>query len=1121
MIPHVRGAAAALGVILLVACGGWRVSLAPAAGWPAELIAGNERGVALMGQHKFGEALAVFDSLAERFPEVDVVTVNRGLATLNRQQKGDEQRALARFEEVLARSPDDPCANYGVGLLLLRGGRGEALDRFERARAAAPNDAYVELYRSMALELVGRRDEALAGYREVIARNPYLVSAYYRSAQILLRQGKRDEGRAMLEKFRSLDRNPLRLTSDWVYGRMGPMAEAISLTGGALTARPVGPLLDRARPFAADEPRVVPAAAQPAPGGIRPLGATAADLDSDGVVDLVLLPGMTLDGQGEGTVVAVRADDGAFRVEADHPLAGIRRVRTALWGDCDDDGLLDVYLCRRGGNLQLRGTEDGGWEDVTDASGTAGGDHDTVDGELVDADHDGDLDIFCVNADGPDELFNNDRTGSFRPIAVASGIDGGEAASRGVLFADLDADRDVDLIVLGDRPPHGVWRNELTWRWEKAVGLAELAATPAVAVAAADLDGDGWTDLVTLSPDGALLRWVRGRDGTWSVAQRTVAVEGADGAAARLLGLDLDGDGSLEVMQRTSGGWVVHRFGASGSVSARLRSDDDEPLADAVALLLDPAAGPSLLELPVNGPPRLRAPGPGRWPFAALSFSGESAAGGAKRSNRSGIGTAFVARMGGRAVTGSSYRWASGPGQGSQAIAVGLGGAGAIDHLAVVWSDGVYQSELALPAGEHRLVEEIERQLSSCPVLFAWNGEQLAFVSDLLGVGGLGYLVAPGEYAPPRPWERFLLPSGLAKPLRGRYVLELGEPMEEACYLDSAALVAWDLPAGWDLVLDERMGILGPEPTGAPRFFRTEALPVRAINDRGEDVTAAVSAADRVAVPVGETDPRFVGMLRGRQSLELEFATSLDGSAGEPVLVIDGWLEYPYSQTSFAAWQAGEVYEAPTLEARRGDGTWIVLAEQFGYPAGMPRRMSLGLEGLPEGCDALRLTTNQEIYWDRVAVVWNEPCPGATRRKLPLLEAELSRIGYPQRTTGAQRVPHYDRDRCAPAADMRYLAGHYTRFGDVLPLVRSTDDALAIFGPGEAVRLEFAVPDDDAGPPAGGTRRLVLEAHGWCKDMDLYTDTNETLEPLPGRRENAGPARALQERYNVRWEWGI
>ena len=82
------------------------------------------------------------------------------------------------------------------------------------------------------------------------------------------------------------------------------------------------------------------------------------------------------------------------------------------------------------------------------------------------------------------------------------------------------------------------------------------------------------------------------------------------------------------------------------------------------------------------------------------------------------------------------------------------------------------------------------------------------------------------------------------------------------------------------------------------------------------------------------------------------------------VLVADGWIEYPYSQTVFAAWQAGLRYQAPTLEARAEDGSWQSVAVEFGYPAGMPRTMALPLVDLPRGTSALRLSSNMEIYWD-------------------------------------------------------------------------------------------------------------------------------------------------------------
>jgi hypothetical protein len=300
------------------------------------------------------------------------------------------------------------------------------------------------------------------------------------------------------------------------------------------------------------------------------------------------------------------------------------------------------------------------------------------------------------------------------------------------------------------------------------------------------------------------------------------------------------------------------------------------------------------------------------------------------------------------------------------------------------------------------------------------------------------------------------------------------------------------------------------------RYFKTEQLPQRATIADGREVTAQVLTADLHAAPVGELDRRFIGRLASEQILTLEFARAID--TGTPVLMIDGWVEYPYSQTMFAAWQARADWQAPTLEARGSDGQWQVVLPEFGYPAGMPRRMSVPLSGLPAGTRTLRLRTNQEIYWDRIAVVHAEELPQARRRELSLLTAEVAESGFARRTTGPQRQPHYDYDRRSPLWDTRHMAGWYTALGPAKELLATVDDATAIIGPGEEVHLEF----DAQLPPlaTGWTRRFVLESNGWAKDMDLYTAHGTTLEPLPSLGRAQGARAALHARYNTRYRAG-
>lgn len=528
----------------------------------------------------------------------------------------------------------------------------------------------------------------------------------------------------------------------------------------------------------------------------------------------------------------------------------------------------------------------------------------------------------------------------------------------------------------------------------------------------------------------------------------------------------------------------------------------------------DPATGPEIAFIDAEGKPGLLPAGTGRHKFATISLTGKDSQADSMRSNTSGIGATLHARVDQRWSSSLILRQDSGPGQSHLPVALGLAGQDTVDFVAIEWPDGIWQSELQLAAGKLHVIEETQRQTSSCPVLFVWDGQRYRFVTDLLGVGGLGFLIQPGEYVPPDPTENLLLPPGLLQPKQNRFHLKLTEPMEEVCYLDSARLVCYDLPPGWQMTLDERMHTGGPEPTGEPIFYREWVLPTMAVNNRGEDVTTAVVTVDRNAAPPGELDRRFIGRLASEHVLTLTFDRPLSDDKRLPVLIADGWIEYPYSQTMFAAWQAGASYEPPTIEAQTPDGEWTIVAPQFGYPAGMPRQMAMPLRYLPTGTTRLRIRTNQEIYWDRIAIAFAEECQQAVRSELPLQAAKLTEIGYPKRTDGIQGQPNYDYDQRRPLWDCTHLKGFYTQFGPVKDLVEAADDALAIFGPGEEVDLEFQA--DVPKLPTGWTRSFVLETVGWCKDRDLFTRDGDTVAPIPSRSEPTKTHR-LNEEFNTRY----
>jgi hypothetical protein len=1052
------------------------------------LVEQNNRAVGLMGQFDFNGAVEAFTAIRELAPDWPVGGLNLAIALVNRQGTGDEARAEALFRELLDTPEVSRRARYGLGLLMLHAGRdAEALPLLTDVANAGPPDAFAAYFIGQ-IKMSQAPGEALEWHRRAAAAQPLLRSAFYGAFLALRRLNREADAAAMLAQFQALERHPQALVAEFKYTRMGPLAEVLIVDDAAAVRRelPAGPR------FKSPVPLVDGTAAWRRGG--EPRSITAADLDGDDVLEIFIAG--AIQGAAPNAVIARRGS--RYVLDPAHPLARVTGVRAALWGDLDDDGLVDVVLCRPSGGTRIwRQSPAGRWADVTAASGARLARSDIVDGAIFDADHDGDLDVWLVNAAGPNELLNNDGGWRFRAIGSTAGVAGDGRPSRGMAVADLDNDRDADVIVIKDTPPHDIFLNGRAWEYRRDDKAAAVASTPLAALVAGDFDADGNPELYTSGPRG-IEQWRRDDVGTWRAAPiAPIAPVAPVAPAVRLAIADTDGDGALELLgaapegASAAMGWAVVHF--------------------------DPAAGPSVLGVQDNGVPMIWDPGPGRHAYLALRLTGRDPKSDQRRSNISGLGARVAVRAASRWSAFDNTRFESGPGQSLQPVSIGLGGAPRADFVAITWSDGVFQTELALDAGRLHRIAETQRQLSSCPVLFAWDGARFRFVTDVLGVGGVGFFERPGVYSAPYPRENVMLPAASVVPHDGAYRLKLAEPMEEVTYLDHAALVAYDLPPGWRMALDERKAIAGPAPTGAPLFYREERLAIHAVNDRGEDITAKLAVADRVAAGPLHIDPRFIGLARPHE-VTLTFDRPIDrGGPGRAVLLLDGWIEYPYAQTVFAAWQAGAVYDPPTLEARDGQGRWQTVAPGFGYPAGMPRQMALPLPPLPSGSTALRLRTSQEIYWDRIAVAYTEPLPEVRRQVLPLRAAVLQSDGFATRTTGPQRAPYYDDSARRPLDDTRHQRGWYTEFGPVDPLVADEDHAVAIFGPGEAVVLDFAAPAVAAAD--GWTRVLVLELRGWCKDMDLYTLDGETIEPLPGTM-TAARAR-LHPRFNTRYASGF
>lgn len=1124
----------------------------------------NERGAGLMGQFEFAKAEDAFESAQILAPEAWIPVFNRAIARLNRSEEGAQEEAM-RLLQPLAEVPATRLrARYAQGLAALYlGDARQAGSAFEEVVAARPDDAYACFYAAQCRELNGDLAGARAAYVRAGALDPLLRSSWLGVQRTAARLGDQVAADAALARFQELSEDLRSTLAEFKYTRMGPLAAVVLDSETAADPRDVAQRYTSPRNVLQDaEPFVVEGLPEGFPS--ERLGhPTSVDLDGDGTHDLVFAAGTT----GTGLVVMGSAE-GVWRANAAHPLAHLPAVGY-LWGDLDNDGRVDAVVNEAGGGgVHARMQRaNGEWERVDLGSESA-----AVALLLLDVDYDGDLDIVASGPDGPLALLGR-GDGTFRSRAIGEG--GGGSVER-ACAADVDGDGELELMLVrtaGGTCRAEVWRMGPLWQWRRAPEW-EPAEPASAAIGFVGDNGDA-RHLVALVAGEPAPGTARQPGNTAHLAYDTLVVWAVRPAGLhevfrrRLPGvtditvatLEERGDplilatgtakpaGAVGGVPGTSFAQV---FNAEGRIIQTfeglpgLHLERATPVvidSAGVRVLLPPAStGGALRQLRTSAPPET---------LAVLSFRGRVDPSQQMRTNSSGIGTACIARAGGRWSAATALPRStvgSGLQQSLEPVVLGLNGATSASFVTVVWPDGVTQTELDVPAGA-RTVVETQRQISSCPVIFAWNGREHVFVTDCLGVGGLGFLAGVKEqpdgvlqpvYAPPRPWERVLMGGAEAlAPREGIYEIRIGEPMEEACYLDAVRLIAVDVPTGWDVVPDERMAINGPEPTGELRAFRRSMLPVHATVTRaarnasappGEsdaaatsvetDATSALAKRDGRAADLGPADPRFIGRLEAEAVLEMRFPALVDSATGVPVLIVDGWVEYPYGQTTFAMWQAGVPYEAPTLEALEpATGEWITLEREYGYPAGMPRRALFPIprERLPHGCMALRLRTTMEVYFDRILVAWCEPCPELVRTEAPLEHAECAFAGFPKRIHQPQRRPDYRYAERAPLWDCRMQFGAYTAYGACTPLLSARDGALAIFGAGEEVRLRFR----EIQPAAEGmTRRWILETDGWCKDMDRYTGAGKLLSPLPDSSQESGARDHLHAHFNTRFEGG-
>jgi len=261
------------------------------------------------------------------------------------------------------------------------------------------------------------------------------------------------------------------------------------------------------------------------------MGVAAADVDNDGFVDIYrtgLTEGVLLHNNGNGTFTDITAKSGT----ANKGGWGV----SAAFVDIDRDEWLDLFV----GNYLLYSVEgdidclsvtgqhdycppnsyrpqpsklyrnkgDGTFVDITKTALVGGAYGPALGVSTADFNNDGWMDIYVGNDGMPNQLWINQKNGTFKDMAFLNGAavngQGNSEASMGVDAGDYDNDGDEDIFITNWLAQMNIlYQNQGNAVFEdrkaaSGLGAPSLAKT-GFGTAWLDFDNDSWLDLMTLN----------------------------------------------------------------------------------------------------------------------------------------------------------------------------------------------------------------------------------------------------------------------------------------------------------------------------------------------------------------------------------------------------------------------------------------------------------------------------------------------------------------------------------------------------------------------------------------------------------------------------------------------
>ncbi|MBI3416172.1 MAG: VCBS repeat-containing protein [Verrucomicrobia bacterium] len=237
--------------------------------------------------------------------------------------------------------------------------------------------------------------------------------------------------------------------------------------------------------------------------------------------------------------------------------------QSAAWGDFNNDGYIDLVVPNWNGqtNLLYQNNGDGTFTKIVSSAIVSGSTLNDQGAVWGDFNNDGLLDLFVVAFSGDNYLYRNEGNGTFTRISYR--LSATTAADAGASWGDYDNDGLLDLFVAVNTSK-ALYHNSGDGTLKGVTALTQFSGLGVSAGSAwGDFDNDGYPDLfVTIDPGKDLLFRNNG-DGSFT---KTVGNPVVSDGAANLAGAwgDYNNDGFLDLYVAVFGRGILYQNNGDG-----------------------------------------------------------------------------------------------------------------------------------------------------------------------------------------------------------------------------------------------------------------------------------------------------------------------------------------------------------------------------------------------------------------------------------------------------------------------------------------------------------------------------------------------------------------------------